>query len=166
MSIKAMSIRQNVYAVALAAGLLMSVAVTPARADTDAQKLATVNEMIRAWNTRNWDKVYELFAEDSSLHSMMLEPVVGRAEIRKRIAGLAADISQIELKVRHIGVIAGVVFVERVDDFVYKGNHGAVPVVGVIEVENGHVKVWREYYDRGQMLKALGMKEDFDKSAH
>jgi limonene-1,2-epoxide hydrolase len=46
-----------------------------------------------------------------------------------------------------------------VDDFVYHGNHGEVPVVGVVEVENGHVKAWREYYDRAQLLKAMGAKE-------
>ena len=49
-----------------------------------------------------------------------------------------------------------------VDDFVYRGHHGAVPVVGVVEVEQGRVKAWREYYDRGQMLEAMGLKEDFD----
>lgn len=161
-----MSIKHGILGVAALATLLVSVAIVPAHADTDAQKLATVNEMIRAWNTRNWDKVYDLFAEDGTLHSMMVEPVVGRPAIKQRIAALAADVSQIELRVRHIGVISGVVFVERVDDFIYKGRHGAVPVVGVLEVENGRVKVWREYYDRRQMLEALGMKQDFDESAH
>lgn len=161
-----MSIKHGFYAAWLAAGLIVAGAVTPARADTDAQKLATVNEMIQAWNTKNWDKVYDLFAQDGVLHSMMVDPVVGRPAIKQRIAALAADISTIELKVRHIGVISGVVFVERVDDFVYKGNHGAVPVVGVIEVENGRVKVWREYYDRAQLLNAMGATQESGKSAH
>ena len=101
-------------------GVFFFVAALPAAADTDAQKLATVRQMIEAWNTRNWQQVYDLFAAD------------------------------------------GVVFIERVDDFVYRGHHGAVPVVGVVEVEQGRVKAWREYYDRGQMLEAMGLKEDFD----
>jgi limonene-1,2-epoxide hydrolase len=45
---------------------------------------------------------------------------------------------------------------------VYRGHHGKVPVVGVVEVEQGQVKAWREYYDRAQMIEALGLQQDFD----
>jgi limonene-1,2-epoxide hydrolase len=153
--------RQRILA---ALGVILLAAAAPsASADTDAQKLATVQKMIDAWNTRNWQQVYELFSEDGVLQSMMLsEPTVGREAISKRIGALAKDISRIELKIRHMGVADGVVFIERVDDFVYRGKHGAVPVVGVVEVEQGRVKAWREYYDRGQMIEAMGLKEDFD----
>jgi limonene-1,2-epoxide hydrolase len=96
---------------------------------------------------------------------MLAEPTVGREAISKRIGGLAKDISKIELRIRHIGVVDGVVFIERVDDFVYRGHHGMVPVVGVVEVAQGHVTAWREYYDRAQMIEALGLQQDFDAAA-
>ncbi|HKS53678.1 MAG TPA: nuclear transport factor 2 family protein [Steroidobacteraceae bacterium] len=139
--------------------VLLALAAPPAWADTDVQKLATVRQMIDAWNQRNWQQVYDLFAEDGSLQSMMLPPTVGRAAIQQRIGALAKGIESIELRVKHIGVIDGVVVVERVDAFVYRGKHGECPVVGVVEVENGHVKAWREYYDRAQLLEAMGVKE-------
>jgi limonene-1,2-epoxide hydrolase len=153
--------RQRILA---ALGVILLTAAAPSvAADTDAQKLATVQKMIDAWNTRNWQQVYELFAADGVLESMMLPaPTVGREAISKRIGALAKDISRIELRIRHMGVADGVVFIERVDDFVYRGKHGAVPVVGVVEVEQGRVKAWREYYDRAQMIEAMGLKEDFD----
>jgi limonene-1,2-epoxide hydrolase len=150
---------------AIAATLLLLAVAPSASADTDAQKLATVRQMIDAWNTRNWEQVYDLFAQDAVLQSMMLEtPTVGREAIKQRIGTLARDISRIELRIRHLGVADGVVFIERVDDFVYRGHHGAVPVVGVVEVEQGRVKAWREYYDRAQMIEAMGLKQDFDAS--
>jgi len=153
--------RQRILA---ALGVILLTAAAPSvAADTDAQKLATVQKMIDAWNTRNWQQVYELFAADGVLESMMLPtPTVGREAISERIGALAKDISRIELRIRHMGVADGVVFIERVDDFVYRGKHGAVPVVGVVEVEQGRVKAWREYYDREQMIEAMGLKEDFD----
>jgi len=148
---------------AVLSALLLAAAAPAASADTDAEKLATVRQMIEAWNTRNWQQVYDLFAADGVLESMMLsEPTVGREAIKKRLGVLAQDISKIELQIRHIGVANGVVFIERVDDFVYRGHHGRVPVVGVLEVEQGRVKAWREYYDRAQMLEAMGLKQDFD----
>lgn len=149
--------RQRILAVLWIA--LLALGAPPAWADTDAQKLATVRQMIDAWNQRNWQQVYDLFAQDGVLQSMMLPPTVGREAIQQRIGALAKGIEGIELRVRHIGVVDGVVFVERVDDFVYRGKHGAVPVVGVVEVEQGRVKAWREYYDRAQLVEAMGLKE-------
>lgn len=155
--------RQRILAVlggALLAVLTLSAqpvqATTP---ESDAHKLATVRQMIDAWNQRNWQQVFQLFAEDGVLQSMMLPPTVGREAIEQRIGALAKGIDSIELRVQHIGVIDGVVFIERVDDFVYHGKHGAVPVVGVVEVENGRVQAWREYYDRAQLLEAMGVTE-------
>jgi limonene-1,2-epoxide hydrolase len=138
---------------------LLALGAQSARADSDAQKLATVRQMIDAWNQRNWQQVFALFAEDGVLQSMMLPPTIGRDAIQQRIGALARGIDSIELRVQHIGVIDGVVFIERVDDFVYRGKHGAVPVVGVVEVADGRVKAWREYYDRAQLLEAMGVKE-------
>jgi limonene-1,2-epoxide hydrolase len=129
---------------------------TLARADTDAQKLAVAKQMLNAWDTMNWNKIVELFAEDGVLHSVMNEPIVGRAAIKQRITQLAAGTRRIQLKVAHIGVIDGLVFLERVDDFDFNGHAGVVPVVGVLDIEHGHVRAWREYYDRAQLLKAMG----------
>jgi limonene-1,2-epoxide hydrolase len=152
--------RQRVLAVLGIALLALAAPSAPAATpDTDAQKLATVRQMIDAWNQRNWQQVFDLFAEDGVLQSMMLPPTVGREAIQQRIDALAKGIDSIELRVQHIGVIDGVIFIERVDDFVYHGKHGAVPVVGVVEVANGQVKAWREYYDRAQLLEAMGVKE-------
>jgi len=54
-------------------------------------------------------------------------------------------------------------FMERVDEFVIRGKAGSAPVVGVLEFEGSLIKVWREYYDRAHLLKAMGLVEDFDK---
>lgn len=125
------------------------------------QKIAVVERMIAAWNNQDWKLVGELFTENGVLHSMMLEPVVGRKQIADRIIALGAGVSQIELEVRNMGVVGDVVIVERVDRFVYKGHSGAVPVVGVIEVEGDKISEWREYYDRAQLVSEMGLKQDF-----
>ncbi|MEX6723945.1 SgcJ/EcaC family oxidoreductase [Parapedomonas caeni] len=130
---------------------------------TDA-KIAVVQQMIEAWNTRDWVRVGELFTEDGVLHSMMIEPVVGRAAIAQRISALGAGVSEITLDIRNIGRVGDVVFVERVDRFTYNGHKGAVPVVGVIEVRGDRISVWREYYDRAQLLAEMGVSQDIHAS--
>lgn len=124
---------------------------------TKDSRIVVVERMIEAWNNRDWKLVGDLFAEDGVLHSMMIDPVVGRAAIAERIEALGAGIESITLHIRNIGVIGNTVVIERVDDFVYKGKHGKVPVVGVLEVENGKVKEWREYYDRAELLAEMGV---------
>jgi len=151
-----LDVRRSVLTL-FAAGALLMLGSTPVHADSDAQKIATVKAMLRAWHELDWERVYALFTPDGVLQSMMSEPIVGRESLREHIAPMAAGISQIDLKVERIGVIGGRVFVERVDDFVFHGHHGTVPVVGVFEVEGGLVKVWLEYYDRAQLLAAMGV---------
>ncbi|MBA4800461.1 MULTISPECIES: limonene-1,2-epoxide hydrolase family protein [Euryhalocaulis] len=147
------------------AALAVLAIAAPAFADTDEEKLAVANEMIQAWNDQDWDKVVDLFAEDGSLHSMMVEPIVGREAIGNRIGHMAEGIEEIELKIQNLGVIDGVVFMERIDDFTYNGHAGEVPVVGVVEIEDGKVQEWREYYDRAELLEAMGVETDFDSEA-
>ena len=145
---------------ALAIGLMVGALAMapPARAaDTDASRLAVAREMIAAWKAADWRKVGDLFAEDGVLRSMMIEPVTGRAAIYERIAALGKGApGGVLLDVSHMGVIDGLVFLERTDRFVYNGHPGAVPVVGVLDIRDGKVREWREYYDRASLLRALG----------
>lgn len=130
-----------------------------AAADTDASRIAVAREMIAAWKAADWRKVGDLFAEKGVLRSMMIEPVVGREAIYQRIAALGKGAPDgVVLDVSHMGVIDGLVFMERVDRFIYNGKPGAVPVVGVLDIRDGKVQEWREYYDRAELLKALGEK--------
>ena len=123
--------------------------------DDDAEKLEVTNKMITAWNTLDWDTVFDLFAEDGILHSMTSEPIVGRENIRSRLQFLADGIDQIELKIENMGVINDVVFIERADIGTFNGRPFSIPVVGVLEIENGKVQVWREYYDKATLVRAI-----------
>lgn len=162
----------RMIAAALAASAFTSigaVAAAPAQQGEERkvqdEKIAVVERQIDAWNRRDWKAAGEMFAEDAVLHSMMIEPVRGRRAIAERIAGLGAGIEEIRLDVRNLGRVGDVVFVERVDRFTYKGHKGAVPVVGVLEVEKGLIKAWREYYDRATLVREMGLAEDFHKAA-
>ncbi|MEY4250759.1 MAG: hypothetical protein RJA87_2392 [Pseudomonadota bacterium] len=133
--------------------------VPAAAQDTDAKKLAVVQEMMQAWKNSDWRKVGDLFAEDGVLWSMMAEPVRGREAIYKRIAALGEGVQGgVTLDVTHMGIIDGLVFMERTDRFIYRGKAGSVPVVGILDVRNGKVQEWREYYDRASLMSAMGVQ--------
>lgn len=133
-------------------------------ADAD-RKVALGWEMVEAWNTQNWRKIADMFAPDGVLHSMMVEPVIGREAIYKRVHALSDGLESIELKIRNIGAVGEVLFMERTDTFTIRGQYGETPVVGVLEFDGDLIKVWREYYDRAHLLKAMGLVQDFDQSS-
>jgi limonene-1,2-epoxide hydrolase len=129
---------------------------------TDEQKVAAGREMAAAWKAIDWRKVADMFTPDGVLHSMMVDPIVGREAIYKRVSGLGDGLDSITLNISHMGVVDGILYMERVDEFVIRGKAGSAPVVGVLEFEGPLIKVWREYYDRAHLLKNMGLVEDFD----
>ena len=125
---------------------------------TDAEKLTTALEMIDAWNRIDIDGIIELFAEDGQMLLMMEERgTIGRDALRRRIGKLCQAMTEVSIEVKTAGVIDGQVFLQRVDSFVLNGRTGSMPVVGVLEIEDGRVQVWREYYDHATLRKGLGL---------
>jgi limonene-1,2-epoxide hydrolase len=122
---------------------------------------AVVQTMIDAWDHRDWKKVTDLFTDNGVLHSMMIEPIVGKEAIGKRIDLLGAGIGTITLHIHNMAVTGNTVFIERTDEFTFNGHAGKVPVVGVLEVEGDKIKSWREYYDRAELVAAMGLAQDF-----
>ena len=147
-------------ALGLAAVLVVVAGSVQAAPRTDAAKLAVAREMIAAW------KVADLFAPDGVLRSMMIEPVTGRAAIYQRVSALGKGApGGVQLDVAHMGVIDGLVFIERTDRFVYNGHAGSTPVVGVLDIRGGKVREWREYYDRASLLREMGVAPTVDPGA-
>jgi limonene-1,2-epoxide hydrolase len=147
---------------------LTLVAVAPAAraADTDASRMAVARQMIAAWKAADWRKVADLFAEKGVLRSMMIEPVVGREAIFERVSALGKGApGGVLLDVAHMGAIDGLVFIERTDRFVYNGHAGSTPVVGVLDIRDGKVQEWREYYDRATLLREMGVAPTVDPGA-
>lgn len=130
---------------------------------SDEQKIAAGREMAEAWRALDWRKVADMFTPDGVLHSMMVDPIVGREAVYKRVSGLGDGLESITLNIHHMGVIDGLLYMERTDEFVIRGKAGSAPVVGVLEFDGSLIKTWREYYDRAHLLKAMGLLEDFDK---
>lgn len=133
----------------------------PATLSTE-QMIAAGREMAEAWRVMDWRKVADMFTPDGVLHSMMVAPIIGREAVYKRVSGLGDGLESITLNIHHMGVIDGILYMERTDEFVIRGKSGSAPVVGVLEFEGPLIKVWREYYDRAHLLKAMGLVEDFD----
>jgi limonene-1,2-epoxide hydrolase len=133
-------------------GILLGVAM-PVTAAASPDEV--VRAMADAWKRLDLESVIELFAADGVFHSVMLEPIRGHEALRAHFAPVFAELTRAQLRTVNLVAEGRLVFFERVDDFVYRGNHAQVPVVGVIEVVDGRIREWRDYYDRASMEAAM-----------
>ena len=124
--------------------------------DRSEASLSVARAMINAWRALDWPRVVDLFADDGVLQIMPLRPYVGREAIRSHLDQVASGIERLDFSIKHLNAIGHIVLFERSDDFVYKGRAASVPVVGVMNIGDGHVKAWREYMDLTTMAKAMG----------
>lgn len=122
----------------------------------DQKKMDAFRLMAQAWHDQDWDTCAGLFAPDGVLHSKMLPPVVGRDTIHSRITKLGGDHKQVTLHIHRMGVIGGVLFVERTDEIVINGRRGECPAVAVIEFTGDKIARWSDYYDRATLAEAAG----------
>ncbi|MEO8543707.1 MAG: limonene-1,2-epoxide hydrolase family protein [Burkholderiaceae bacterium] len=120
----------------------------------DEEKVAVFRQMASHWQEKNWRKCADLFTEGGVLQSMMKDPIVGREAFYERMTQLATPNKSVKLHIHRIGVIDGAVFHERDDEVIIDGVGRRVPVVGVLEFEGPLISLWRDYYDRGQLMWA------------
>jgi len=122
---------------------------------SDENSLEVAREMINAWESLDWDRVANTFSEEGLLQTVPAPPFIGRAAIRDHLLEVASGIEKLSFRVKHLVASNGVVTFERFDEFTYRGKESSVPVVGIMEVEDGKVSQWREYFDLATMVRAM-----------
>ena len=121
---------------------------------TNEEKIAVFRQMASHWQNKSWRQCADLFTEGGVLQSMMKDPIVGREAFYERMTQLATPNKSVKLHIHRIGVIDGAVFHERDDEVIIDGVGRRVPVVGVLEFDGPLISLWRDYYDRGQLMWA------------
>lgn len=120
--------------------------------------LAVMEQMMDAWQTQDWGRVTELFADSGSLEIVPIRAVyTGHDSIRSHLDEVAAGIESLRFDVKTLIAQEKTVTFERDDVFTYKGKDCTIPCVGILQIEGGFVLHWREYFDGMTMAKAMGM---------
>ncbi len=112
-----------------------------------------VEQMIAAWQALDSDAVKACFTEDGVWHNMPYAPIAGRDAIGVAAAKFLSGVTECRFDILHSGEIApGVVMNERVDIFRRTdGQELRFPVAGVFEIQDGLIRIWRDYFDSAIM---------------
>ena len=85
------------------------------------------------------------FTDDALYHNMPMEPVQGTDAIRGVLEGLFGMSEQIQWDLIHVATRNGAVLTERLDKFKIGEHWIELPVMGVFEVADTGIAVWRDY---------------------
>jgi len=119
------------------------------------ENLAIITEFVAAWSRLDPNELASYFTEDGCYHNMPVGPVEGRDNVRAMIAAFTADWTATQWDVLNIVAAGDVVIAERLDR-THAGDKAIdLPCTGVFEMENGKIKIWRDYFDMATYMSAM-----------
>jgi limonene-1,2-epoxide hydrolase len=116
-----------------------------------------VRDFLAAWPRKKIDELMSYFTDDAVYHNVPVDPIKGKAEIRKVFEGFLGAFS-IELIVINAGSGGNCVFTERIDRFDMNGKQFDLPVNGVFELRGGKIASFRDYFDLASFERPSGLK--------
>ena len=114
----------------------------------------TIRDFVNAWSRLDVDEIVGYFTEDGIYHNMMLDPVKGRTALKGFIGAFIANWSDAKWEIVNLVSRGDLVIAERVARMKAGGKPVALPCCGVFEMEEGKIKVWRDYFDLATFSKA------------
>ena len=114
-----------------------------------------VREFISSWSELNADKLADFFSEDGVYHNIPMKPVKGKENVRRFIAGFIQPWTETTWDILSIASAGELVIVERLDRTQAGDKAVDLPCVGVFEMQDGKIKVWRDYFDSNTYFKAM-----------
>lgn len=114
-----------------------------------------VRDFIHAWSRLDATELSDYFTEDGVYHNMPLAPVAGRAQLRAFIAAFVKDWTATEWDILNVVAAGDIVIAERLDRTQAGAKEIRLPCCGVFQLENGKIKVWRDYFDMATYTRAM-----------
>lgn len=114
-----------------------------------------VREFIKAWSRLDAAELASHFADDGCYINIPTQPVCGRANIEKMIAGFIATWTETVWEVKTIVAAGDVVIAERLDKTKTTKGNVDLPCVGIFELRAGKIRQWRDYFDLATFRNAM-----------
>ena len=117
--------------------------------------VSIISQFIEAWTDLDPDALADYFTEDGTYHNMPAQPVSGRDAIRQFITAFLASWKETQWEVLNIVGNGDLVFAERIDRTKTTQGNVDLPCVGVFEMQDGKIRMWRDYFDMSTYMNAM-----------
>ena len=120
----------------------------------------TIKAFIAAWSNLDVDELVGYFCEDGIYYNMPAQPVQGHEKLKLFIEGFIAKWTKTTWETLNIIGEGNVVIVERLDRTEVGDIKVDLPCCGFFEMEEGKIKIWRDYFDMGTYTKPFSKDEN------
>lgn len=120
-----------------------------------ADNASIIREFIAAWSRLDASELAGYFTADGVYYNMPAQPVVGRENVERMIRGFIASWTETNWDVLNLVASGDVVIAERLDRTKAGDKTVDLPCVGVFEMQDGKIKVWRDYFDMATYGRAM-----------
>jgi limonene-1,2-epoxide hydrolase len=114
-----------------------------------------VRRFIEAWSRLDPAELASYFTEDGVYHNLPVGPIAGRENVEQFIRGFIAAWTETRWEILNLLAVGDRVAAERVDRTRAGDKTVELPCMGLFELENGRIKVWRDYFDLATYTKAM-----------
>ncbi len=116
-------------------------------------ELEVAENFLDAFAAMDFDTALSFLADDVEYTNIPMGTVRGHGGVRQVLEPFFDPIRENVFEVLRRSATGSVVFVERIDR--HRLDHGwrDLPVVGVFEVHDGKITVWRDYFDLATAAK-------------
>jgi limonene-1,2-epoxide hydrolase len=116
--------------------------------------LEIASAFMTALMNKDYDAALRHVHDDCEYTNLPLGTVRGPAGVRGVLEPFFAPTLENEAVILRTATNGPVVFVERLDRHRLSTGWVELPVTGVLEVHDGRITVWREYFDAATIMKA------------
>ena len=120
----------------------------------------TIKDFIAAWSNLDSDELVGYFSEDGIYYNMPTQPVQGKEQLKQFIGSFISNWTKTNWDTLNIIGKGDVVIAERLDRTEVGDIKVDLPCCGVFEMEEGKIKVWRDYFDMGTYTKPFSKDEN------
>ena len=117
---------------------------------------SVVDAFIAAICADDLEQALTMVSDDVVYDNVPIGAVTGPDGIRQALGGFLASATGIDWVVHRQIADGNVVMNERTDRFEMGGSWHDLPVMGVFEVEDGRITLWRDYFDMAPLQALLG----------
>lgn len=114
-----------------------------------------IRDFISAWSRLDAGELVQYFTKDGIYHNMPTAPVAGHDNLKKFIGAFLKNWTATEWDILNLVSKGDVVIAERLDRTRVGEKAVNLPCCGVFEMENGKIKIWRDYFDMQTFSNAL-----------
>tara|TARA_B100000586_G_C19978751_1_gene371060 strand:+ start:132 stop:500 length:369 start_codon:yes stop_codon:yes gene_type:complete len=117
------------------------------------ENIKIIKDFVAAWSNLDADELVGYFSEDGIYYNMPAQPVQGLEKLKLFIEGFINKWTKTTWEILNIIDEGNVVIVERLDRTEVGDIKVDLPCCGVFEMEEGKIKIWRDYFDMSTYTK-------------